>query len=62
MSNPAKDVSHSNLASWVYIEGAGDSKTRYYPGDVKIVVVAALSNLTIFQPGTKLFRKPEVLK
>ena len=34
----------------------------YYPGDVKIVVVAALSNLTIFQPGTKLFCKPKVLK
>ena len=34
----------------------------YYPGDVKIVVVAVLSNLTIFQPGTKLFRKPKVLK
>ena len=34
----------------------------YYPGDVKIVVVAALNNLTIFQPGTKLFFKPKVLK
>ena len=27
MSNPAKDVSHSHPASWVYGDGAGDSKT-----------------------------------
>ena len=72
MSNPKRDVSvsfsTSNIEKLCYDEkGQGTVKhlwyeNCYYPGDVKIVVVAALNNLTIFQPGTKLFSKPKVLK